>query len=43
MGRWSFKERKEIAERHDVADIRSAGMGVTPPGGHPSQYMEIQQ
>jgi imidazolonepropionase-like amidohydrolase len=40
MGRWSFKERKEIAERHDVADIRSAGMGVTPPGGHPSQYMK---
>jgi imidazolonepropionase-like amidohydrolase len=40
MGRWSSKERKEIAERHDVADIRSAGMGVTPPGGHPSQYMK---
>jgi imidazolonepropionase-like amidohydrolase len=40
MGRWSFKERKEIAERHDIADIRSAGMGVTPPGGHPSQYMK---
>jgi imidazolonepropionase-like amidohydrolase len=40
MGRWSFKERKQIAERHDVADIRSAGMGVTPPGGHPSQYMK---
>ena len=40
MGRWSFKERKEIAERHDVADIRSAGMGVTPQGGHPSQYMK---
>jgi imidazolonepropionase-like amidohydrolase len=40
MGRWSFRERKKIAERHDVADIRSAGMGVTPPGGHPSQYMK---
>ena len=40
MGRWSFKERKKIAERHDIADIRSAGMGVTPPGGHPSQYMK---
>jgi imidazolonepropionase-like amidohydrolase len=40
MGRWSFKERKKIAERHDVADIRSAGMGITPPGGHPSQYMK---
>jgi len=40
MGRWSFRERKEVAERHDLADIRSAGMGVTPPGGHPSQYMK---
>ena len=40
MGKWSFKERKEIAERHDVADFCSPGMGVTPPGGHPSQYMK---
>ena len=40
MGRWSFRERKKVAERHDVADIRSAGMGVTPHGGHPSQYMK---
>jgi len=40
MGQWSPKERKKIAERHDVADIRSAGMGVTPPGGHPSEYMK---
>lgn len=40
MGHWSSKERKKIAERHDVADIRSAGMGITPPGGHPSQYMK---
>ena len=39
MGRWSFRQRKKIAERHDIADIRSAGMGITPPGGHPSQYM----
>jgi hypothetical protein len=40
MGQWSPKGRKKIAERHDVADIRSAGMGVTPPGGHPSEYMK---
>ena len=40
MGQWSARERRKIAERHDVADIRSAGMGVTPPGGHPSQYMK---
>jgi imidazolonepropionase-like amidohydrolase len=40
MGHWSARERRKIAERPDVADIRSAGMGVTPPGGHPSQYMK---
>ena len=40
MGHWSPKKRKKIAERNDVADIRSAGMGVTPPGGHPSEYMK---
>ncbi len=39
MGRWSAKQRKEISERNDVADIRSPGMGVTPKGGHPTQYM----
>ena len=40
MGRWSANERKKIAKRHDVADIRSPGMGVTPTGGHPTQYMK---
>lgn len=39
MGRWSAKQRKEISERNDVADMRSPGMGVTPKGGHPTQYM----
>ncbi len=38
-GRWSRKQRKTIAERNDVADLRSPGMGVTPKGGHPSEYM----
>jgi len=38
-GRWSAKQRKEIAERSDIADLRSPGMGVTPQGGHPTQYM----
>jgi imidazolonepropionase-like amidohydrolase len=38
-GRWSRKGRKKIAERNDVADLRSSGMGVTPNGGHPTQYM----
>jgi imidazolonepropionase-like amidohydrolase len=40
QGHWTFKERRKIAERDDVADVRSSGMGVTPPGGHPSQYMK---
>ncbi len=39
MGRWSARQRREIAERHDVADLRSPGMGVTPKGGHPTEYM----
>jgi imidazolonepropionase-like amidohydrolase len=38
-GRWTTKERKKIAERRDIADLRSPGMGVTPKGGHPTQYM----
>ncbi len=38
-GRWSAKQRKQIAERTDIADLRSPGMGVSPKGGHPSQYM----
>ena len=39
-GRWSSKQRKKVDKRYDVADFRSPGMGVTPPGGHPSQYMK---
>lgn len=38
-GRWSRREREKIAEQDDVADFRSPGMGVTPKGGHPSQYI----
>jgi len=38
-GRWSHQERQKIAERNDIADLRSPGMGVTPKGGHPTQYM----
>jgi imidazolonepropionase-like amidohydrolase len=39
MGRWSARQRKKISERNDVADLRSPGMGVTPRGGHPTQYI----
>jgi imidazolonepropionase-like amidohydrolase len=38
-GRWSIRQRKEISERNDIADLRSPGMGVTAKGGHPTQYM----
>ena len=38
-GHWSAKQRKEIFERNDIADLRSPGMGVTSKGGHPTQYM----
>jgi imidazolonepropionase-like amidohydrolase len=38
-GRWSRRERRKIAERNDVADLRSSGMGATPNGGHPTQYL----
>lgn len=39
QGRWSAKQRKEISERNDISDLRSPGMGVTPKGGHPSEYI----
>ena len=38
-GHWSGKQRRKVAERDDVADLRSPGMGITPNGGHPSQYI----
>jgi imidazolonepropionase-like amidohydrolase len=39
QGSWSKSDRKKIAEGTDMADLRSPGMGVTPKGGHPTQYM----
>ncbi len=39
QGHWSAKQRKEVSERNDIADVRSPGMGITPKGGHPTQYM----
>jgi imidazolonepropionase-like amidohydrolase len=40
-GRWSAKQRKEIAARNDIADLRSPGMGVTAKGVHPTQYTSL--
>jgi imidazolonepropionase-like amidohydrolase len=39
QGHWPAKKRKEVSERNDIADVRSPGMGITPKGGHPTQYM----
>ncbi|MEU6737894.1 amidohydrolase family protein [Streptosporangium sandarakinum] len=33
------RQRRIAAERDDVADLRSAGVLATAPGGHPSQLM----
>ncbi|HEV7974866.1 amidohydrolase family protein [Amycolatopsis sp.] len=32
-------KRAHLTENDAVADVRSAGFGVTPPGGHPSELM----
>src|ERR1700722_4837303 len=37
MGHWTAEQRKEIAENDTMADLRSAGFGLTVPGGHPSE------
>lgn len=33
------ENRTHITEDDTVADVRSAGFGITPPGGHPSELM----
>ena len=38
MGGWTPAQRRVVADRDDVADLRTALMGITPPGGHPSEY-----
>ena len=39
MGHWSPQDRQAVLDRNDVADVRSAGMAITPPGGHPTEYL----
>jgi imidazolonepropionase-like amidohydrolase len=36
-GFWTPEERQEIAVRDDLADVRSAMLGLTAPGGHPTE------
>lgn len=37
MGHWTPEQRKEVTERDDIADLRTADFGMTVPGGHPSE------
>ena len=37
QGTCTAHHRDEITENDAVADVRSAGFGITPPGGHPSE------
>jgi len=39
QGHWSRTQRRRIAERDDVADLRTSEMGVRPKGGHPAEYV----
>lgn len=39
MGHWTPEQRREVDEADDLADIRSAGMGISAPDGHPSELM----
>ncbi len=43
QGYWTAQDRKEAASRDDVADFRSAGMGITAPGGHPSELFSSDE
>ncbi|MCR3752915.1 amidohydrolase family protein [Lentzea californiensis] len=39
QGGFDAAGRKSIADRDDLADVRSAGFGLTAPGGHPSELV----
>lgn len=39
QGLHTRENRAHITEDDTVADVRSAGFGITPPGGHPSELM----
>ncbi|MEV6714725.1 amidohydrolase family protein [Lentzea sp. NPDC051208] len=39
QGDFTAVGRKAIAGRDDLADVRSAGFGLTAPGGHPSELV----
>ncbi|KAG9039969.1 hypothetical protein FRB95_004441 [Tulasnella sp. JGI-2019a] len=40
MGYWPAERRQQIAQMDNVADVRSAGFGLTAPNGHPTELHE---
>lgn len=41
FGGWTPAQRHEVAERDDVADLRTSMLGVTAPDGHPFALMKM--
>lgn len=39
QGMFTRHNREHVTDDDRVADVRSAGFGITPPGGHPSELM----
>lgn len=39
QGMFTRHNRAHVTDDDRVADVRSAGFGITPPGGHPSELM----
>ncbi|MGI9823524.1 amidohydrolase family protein [Agromyces sp. Marseille-Q5079] len=39
QGMFTKSKRGHVADNDRLADVRSAGFGITPPGGHPSELM----
>lgn len=39
QGMFTRAKRAQVTDDDRVADVRSAGFGITPPGGHPSELM----
>ncbi len=39
QGMFTKDKRGQVTEDDRLADVRSAGFGITPPGGHPSELM----
>ncbi|TCO65029.1 amidohydrolase family protein [Actinocrispum wychmicini] len=40
MGYWTVEQRAQVAADDGVADVRSALLGLTAPGGHPTQLAD---